>query len=181
MVHGVLLSRVASVALAGALALIVAGCQQDRTTATSRTYASGSTAPPTGASSSDAGSLRLPVFFEVGSSRTGPTERRLEVEVDGSWTCDNCAGDDTMTSGKLSAAAIRRLQTLLNPGLEAEDKAQRGKETPDCPGELVSNMISAFGVVVWSDCPGNQPPPITAAILDVLTQETPLVAGIPAS
>ncbi|MEV4546189.1 hypothetical protein [Micromonospora echinaurantiaca] len=168
-----IIKRAVSLALGAALMFATAACQEQGQTTTGATRPTASDTPSLAAPTS----LELQDPFEVSSGRTGPTERRLSIEADGSWICENCAGNNKNSSGKLGAA---QMQQLLGPGLIDEDRAQQGKKTPRCSGELLSTLVSGYGVVMWSDCPGNQPPPITAAILRVLTAETPLVAGTPA-
>jgi hypothetical protein len=120
--------------------------------------------------------LNTPVI--INQSRTGPGERRLAVEVDGAWACDNCAGDGKNSVGRLTAAQMKQLQTFLNdPAFGEEDGVP--PTSPKCGNKLDSNMTTSQGVVLWSNCRGAGPPPVSVKILRLLADATPLDAGLP--
>jgi hypothetical protein len=124
-----------------------------------------------------AGALNGPVI--INQSRTGPGERRLAVEPDGSWVCDNCAGDGKNTTGRLDAAQLKQLRDLMaDPAFGEEDGVSAS--APQCGNRLESNMITSSGAVLWSNCRGGGPPPVSVRILRLLSGATPLDPGLPA-
>jgi hypothetical protein len=149
------------------------GDAQAQTAPSAPPTAGASSAPPTAAG----GTLNGPVI--INQSRTGPGERRLAVEADGSWTCDNCAGDGKNTTGRLTAAQIKQLRDLMaDPAFSEEDGVP--PTAPQCGNKLESNMTTSSGVVLWSNCRGGGPPPVSLRILRLLADATPLDAGLPA-
>jgi hypothetical protein len=129
------------------------------------------------ASAVPGGPLSGPVI--VNQSRSGPGERRLAVETDGSWVCDNCAGDGKNATGRLNAAQMKQLRDFLaDPVFKEEDGVP--PSSPQCGDKLESNLITSSGVVLWSNCRGGGPPAVTLKILRLLADATPLDAGLPA-
>lgn len=180
--------RRATVVLA-ALLFAAGACSSDpRTTwmwpggdaqAQAQPQADPSAAPSASASapSPAGGALNGPVI--INQSRTGPGERRLAVEPDGSWVCDNCAGDGRNTTGRLDAARMKRLRDLMaDPAFGDEDGVP--PNSPQCGNRLESNMTTSSGVVLWSTCRGATPPPVSLKILQLLAEATPLDPGLPA-
>jgi hypothetical protein len=171
-----------AVALLAALPLLVGACASEpRTTWVSpgapapqqtRQPPASSGPPPVAAG----GALTGPVI--INQSRTGPGERRLAVEPDGSWACDNCAGDGRNTTGRLTAAQLGQLRGLMaDPAFGEEDGVP--PSVPQCPDRLESNMTTSSGVVLWTNCRGGGPPPVSLRILRLLAGATPLDAGLP--
>jgi hypothetical protein len=120
--------------------------------------------------------LNSPVI--INQSHSGPGERRLAIEVDGAWTCENCAGDGKNSAGRLTAAQMKQLQTFLDdPAFGAEDGVPA--TSPKCGNKLDSNLTTSQGVVLWSNCKGGGPPPVALKILRLLAEVTPLDAGLP--
>jgi hypothetical protein len=133
-------------------------------------------APPS-ASGAAGAPLTSPVI--INQSRTGPAERRLAVDPNGSWACDNCSGDGKSTAGQLTAAQMKQLQAYLDdPAFKDEDGVP--PTLPQCSGKLDSNMTTSSGIVLWSNCRGAGPPPVSVKILKLLADATPLDAGLPA-
>lgn len=124
-----------------------------------------------------------PNRYRLAAGLTVSTEddRRLTITPPASWTCDNCAGDGRSSTGYLTTEQIPQLnELLLSSELGREDRAQQGQKTKSCPGRLLSTMTTLRGVVImWSTCPGNGPPPHTAAVLRLLSSATPLKVHIP--
>jgi hypothetical protein len=133
-------------------------------------------AVPSASSAGGTTELNSPVI--INQSRTGPSERRFAVDRNGSWACDNCAGDGRSTAGRLTPAQMKQLQTYLDdPAFDEEDGVP--PTSPKCTSKLDSNMTTAHGVVLWSNCRGGGPPPVAVKILRLLADATPLDAGLP--
>lgn len=114
----------------------------------------------------------------INQSRTGPGERRLSVEPTGAWSCDNCAGDARATAGQLTPAQVKQLQTYLDdPAFDREDGVP--PTSPQCADKLDSNMTTTSGIVLWSNCRGAAPGPVSVKILRLLAEATGLNAGLP--
>lgn len=138
--------------------------------------AGASTSPSASPSAAGGTPLNSPVI--INQSRTGPGERRLAVDPDGSWACDNCAGDGKSSAGRLTAAQMKQLQSYLDdPAFSEEDGVP--PTSPQCTDKLDSNMTTTSGIVLWSNCRGAAPPPVSQKILRLLAEATPLDAGLP--
>ena len=181
--------RSATVVLAAALLFGAGACSSEPNTtwmwpggnapAQAQPQVDPSAAPSTSVSAAPpvAGALNGPVI--INQSRTGPGERRLAVEPDGSWVCDNCAGDGRNTTGRLAAAQLKQLKDFMaDPAFADEDGV--APNAPQCGNKLESNMITSSGAVLWSNCRGGGPPPVSLKILRLLADATPLDAGLPA-
>jgi hypothetical protein len=113
------------------------------------------------------------VMLLQGRPGSGTKTRSLNVEADGTWDCENCAGDGKVSKGKLTAKTNQELQRLLaDPALLGEaDQTRRYRAR--CGDVLLSTIITRVGLINSGDCPGEQPPPVTGAILRLLTDATP--------
>ncbi|MEJ3745047.1 hypothetical protein WEI85_17340 [Actinomycetes bacterium KLBMP 9797] len=117
---------------------------------------------------------RLSLMQRVG--RYGET-RELGVEPDGTWKCDDCAGDGKSSTGQLTAAQNQELQRLLaDPALYQEARENRKNYGLRCEDGLISTLVMSQGVVASTDCPGEVRTPITGAILALLVDATPAKA-----
>ncbi|WP_088976317.1 hypothetical protein [Micromonospora coxensis] len=99
--------------------------------------------------------------------------RSLNVEPDGRWECDDCAGDGVTSTGTLDPEQLQRLHGLLaDPRLAQEtDEVRKYKAT--CIDSLTSSLLTSVGLITSQDCPGEERPPVAGEILLLLTQATP--------
>ncbi|WP_236648602.1 MULTISPECIES: hypothetical protein [Micromonospora] len=128
-------------------------------------------APPSGEASAPTGTRRVSLVQKLGAD--GPV-RSLEVEPNGRWACQDCAGDGVNSTGELAPDQVQRLQRMLaDPALAKEtDEARQYKLA--CIDALTSTLLIPPGLTITSqDCPGEERPPVAGEILLLLTQATP--------
>ncbi|MFC0529711.1 hypothetical protein [Phytohabitans kaempferiae] len=100
--------------------------------------------------------------------------RRLTVEPDGGWSCDNCAGDQKNSQGRLSPAQNDELHRLVgSPEFRQEVLDRRGRRYT-CEGALYSSLFMIQGAITVGDCPGEERLPVTDAVLRLLADATPV-------
>ncbi|MEH0820346.1 MULTISPECIES: hypothetical protein [unclassified Micromonospora] len=123
-----------------------------------------------GGASAGAGATRVSLVQKLGQD--GPL-RSLNVEPDGHWECDDCAGDGVTSTGSLDPEQLKRLHGLLaDPRLAQEtDEARRYRVS--CIDALTSSLLTSAGLITSQDCPGEERPPVANEILLLLTQATP--------
>ncbi|MEV0807004.1 hypothetical protein [Micromonospora sp. NPDC050200] len=128
--------------------------------------AAGATAPAGGGT----GAARVSLMQKLGQD--GPL-RSLNVEPDGHWECDDCAGDGVTSTGTLDPEQVKRLHDLLaDPRLAQEtDEARRYRGS--CIDALTSSLLTSAGLITSQDCPGEERPTVGNEILLLLTQATP--------
>ncbi|WP_243707765.1 hypothetical protein [Micromonospora sp. KC606] len=99
--------------------------------------------------------------------------RSLNVEPNGRWECDDCAGDGVTSTGTLDPEQVGRLHGLLaDPRLAGEtDQVRQYRAT--CIDALTSSLLTSVGLITSQDCPGEERPPVAYEILLLLTQATP--------
>lgn len=104
--------------------------------------------------------------------------RMLFVKAAGTWTCDNCGGDDKDSAGSLTLEQVGRLQALIaDPAFVQESDKARYPQLP-CRVKMITRLeIGPFRASV-SDCPDQRPTPIAQQILQLLADATPLEATL---
>ncbi|MEH0842614.1 hypothetical protein V6U81_09515 [Micromonospora sp. CPCC 205711] len=99
--------------------------------------------------------------------------RSLNVEPDGRWECDDCAGDGVTSTGALDDEQVARLQGLLADPRLAKETDQARQYRVSCIDALTSSLLTSAGLITSQDCPGEERPPVANEILLLLTQATP--------
>jgi hypothetical protein len=99
---------------------------------------------------------------------------RVRVEADGTWTCTSCGPKRETTTGELRAGDLETLRGLLaDPALEVE--MQPGRHgLAACQYQSLTTLFVSLGGIRFTDCPGEQRPPIAAGIVSLLVKATPL-------
>ncbi|TDC39317.1 hypothetical protein E1166_16840 [Micromonospora sp. KC213] len=123
----------------------------------------------TGAGGSS-GANRVSLVQKLGQD--GPL-RSLDVEPDGRWTCDDCAGDGVTSTGTLKPEQVQRLHGLLADPRLAQETDQVRQYRATCIDALTSSLLTTVGLITSQDCPGEERPPVAYEILLLLTQATP--------
>ena len=99
--------------------------------------------------------------------------RKLDVEPDGEWSCENCEGDGKNSKGKLSATQNTELQRMLSDPNFGQEVRQRNGRRFTCDDALYSSLFTGQYAITVGDCPGEDRLPVTDAILRLLTDATP--------
>ncbi|MEV4544926.1 hypothetical protein [Micromonospora echinaurantiaca] len=164
--------RLVSFSVAALLAVSLAGCTSPGNAddePTPRPAESMAVQPGLGGAAT-VGKGKVSLLQKLGSN--GPL-RTLNVEPDGRWECNDCAGDGVTSSGALGAEQVQRLQVLLDdPRLPQEtDQARQYRVT--CIDALTSSLLTSVGMITTQDCPGEEQPLVAYEILLLLTQATP--------
>ncbi|TDB73475.1 hypothetical protein E1165_17190 [Micromonospora sp. KC723] len=130
-----------------------------------------STKDPRGTgASAPSGADRVSLVQKLGQD--GPL-RSLNVEPDGRWTCDDCAGDGVTSTGTLDPEQVTRLHGLLADPRLAQETDQVRQYRATCIDALTSSLLTSVGLITTQDCPGEERPPVAYEILLLLTQATP--------
>lgn len=103
-----------------------------------------------------------------------PKIRILDVEPDGAWSCDNCAGDGQTSNGRLSTTQNDELRRLLDGAAFREEAERARRYRLTCTDALVHTLRLGMSAITTADCPGEQRPPVTGAILRLLADATPV-------
>ncbi|NYF55575.1 hypothetical protein [Micromonospora purpureochromogenes] len=160
-------SRTLMVCAGAVLTIALTACSvfdRDGTDSTPDKAAAATALPGAGAAN------RVSLVQKLGQD--GPL-RSLNVEPDGHWECDDCAGDGVTSTGSLDPEQVKRLHDLLaDPRLRQEtDEARRYRVS--CIDALTSSLLTSAGLITSQDCPGEDQPPVANEILLLLTQATP--------
>jgi hypothetical protein len=127
--------------------------------------------PPSGAGTT-APPAPITLMQHIGDDTT--SVRRLGVDPAGTWFCKNCAGDGKESEGQLSSAQHDDLRRLVaSPEFREEVQQRRGRRY-SCDGALYSTLLTDQGAITVTDCPQEEHPPTTDAILRLLADATPV-------